>query len=758
MESFRPERGSAGGTAVSGAKKPVISDFDLIRMIGQGSYGDVWLARGLTGVYRAVKIVWRDRFADAEPFEREFEGLKSFTTMSLPESSQLALLHVGRNEADRYFYYVMELADDVETGREVDPAKYRPLTLKEVRARQNGLPADECVAIGFELARALAGLHSRALVHRDIKPSNVIMVGGMPKLADIGLVASTGDARTFVGTAGYVPPEGPGKPNADVFALGKLLYELVTGLDREDYPRLPSELFKRPDRKALFELNEIILRSCDSDERRRYPDASAVLADLLVLKQGQSLRLKLHRARNWRLAAGLVLILAAAGAGYHWWGLSPAPAPEASVSEAKHLVAKAWEQMSKLEVGPEELEVAEGLCKRASELDPTDADVWAAWSTANLLYFANGNYENAARREAARSDAARALELAPDSYESRLAQACYLVRFFYSAGDKISTAKFAKEADQMLRRLLRERPSEPRALRAFGTLQHHLGHLNQARTAMTILARNPKYAAAAWLEVAQLASEMDDSPGFDAALDRSIAIQPYPGNIAMKLSELVEWQGDLDSAEALLQKIPGPILQSETMLGAVFEVYYVRREPDKALSFLRRTPREWFGSGDGPVPIRYYIGIAQDMAGRKDIARVEWQQALKLVEQRLSENPTSRHAIALRSRLLVLLGEFAEAEKSLHLGEEAGGWKDWFGIFTLKMAQGRQDEAVDIFLSHLSKDFFPNAAQLRLDPRFDPLRSNPRFKAELAKAEADPDRSPTAPPRQEPGPPMHQKP
>ena len=297
MGSFRPGSSTAGGVAVSGTKIPVISDMDLIRTIGQGSYGDVWLGRSLTGVYRAVKIVWRDRFSDAEPFEREFNGLKSFTTMSLPESNQLALLHVGRNETDRFFYYVMELADDVETGREVDPARYQPLTLKELMARRKALPAGECIAIGVELARSLAGLHSRALVHRDIKPSNVIMVGGVPKLADIGLVASTSDARTFVGTPGYVPPEGPGKPNADVFALGRLLYELVTGLERDDFPRLPEDLGKRPDRKGLLELNEIILRSCEPDARRRYPDASEMLADLLVLKQGHSLRLKLFRGR-----------------------------------------------------------------------------------------------------------------------------------------------------------------------------------------------------------------------------------------------------------------------------------------------------------------------------------------------------------------------------------------------------------------------------------------------------------------------------
>jgi TolB-like protein/tetratricopeptide (TPR) repeat protein len=310
---------------------PVIADYELIREIGHGSYGDVWLARGLTGVYRAVKIVWRDRFPDAEPFEREFKGLKKFMAASLPEAGQLALLHVGQNERAGFFFYVMELADDVQTGREVNPAKYAPLTLKELRAQRGRLPAEECVRIAIELTRALAGLHAQGLVHRDIKPSNVIMVGGVPKLADIGLVASTADALTYVGTSGFVPPEGPGKPAADVFALGRLLYELATGLDREDYPRLPQELAKVPDRNLLFALNDIILRCCEPMPEQRYADAAALLSDLEALRAGRRAR----RAPGALLATAVAAVVVAVGAGVFLLARkSPAPAAPVPVATA----------------------------------------------------------------------------------------------------------------------------------------------------------------------------------------------------------------------------------------------------------------------------------------------------------------------------------------------------------------------------------------------------------------------------------------
>src|SRR5256885_15210500 len=123
---------------------------------------------------------------------RNFAGTHRFQCAMVSHASQLVLLHVGFNEKEVIFFYVMELADDAETGTDIDPATYVPLTLKELRLRRGKpLSPAECLVIGIDLAMALAGLHTAGLIHRDVKPSNVIFVGGVTKLADVGLITST---------------------------------------------------------------------------------------------------------------------------------------------------------------------------------------------------------------------------------------------------------------------------------------------------------------------------------------------------------------------------------------------------------------------------------------------------------------------------------------------------------------------------------------------------------------------------------------
>ena len=332
---------------------PTIPDYELLRQIGRGSYGEVWLARNVFGEYRAVKVVYRQTFEHDRRYEREFAGIKKFEPVSRAHESQVDILHVGKNDAAGYFYYVMELADaapnpkpEIRNPKEarnpnaegvpaVRPTRvsgfgcpsdfgplnsdlYVPRTLKHELRTRGALPFDECLAIAASLTHALEHLHTHGLVHRDIKPSNIIFVNGVPKLADIGLVTSL-DATHFsyVGTDGFIAPEGPGTPQADLYSLGKVLYELSTGKDRLEFPELPAAWRTSREREGLLEFNAIILKACESDPAQRYPSAAAMLAQLAMLQSGRSVkRLQVAERRlavttKMGLAGAVVLLIAA---------------------------------------------------------------------------------------------------------------------------------------------------------------------------------------------------------------------------------------------------------------------------------------------------------------------------------------------------------------------------------------------------------------------------------------------------------------
>jgi serine/threonine protein kinase len=141
--------------------RPDVPDHVLLRRIGRGSYGEVWLAHSVLGMRRAVKVVFRDRFSDARPYEREFTGILRVEPISRSHEGVVDILHVGRHEPEGYFYYVMELADDANRdhmnahGTLIDSNLYQPLTLARELKRRGRLTFEECVQLGLNLSRLL---------------------------------------------------------------------------------------------------------------------------------------------------------------------------------------------------------------------------------------------------------------------------------------------------------------------------------------------------------------------------------------------------------------------------------------------------------------------------------------------------------------------------------------------------------------------------------------------------------------------------
>ena len=299
----------------------VIPDHELLRLIGRGSYGEVWMARNAFGTFRAVKIVRRSNFDSDRPFTRELSGIQRYEPISRAHEGLVDILQVGRNDHSQFFYYIMELADDAQTNKPVAPdhvsiAQYRPRMLSSLVSGADPLSPQQAIPLFLTLAEGIAHLHAGGLLHRDIKSSNVIFVNGVPKLADLGLVVEAGESRTFVGTEGFIPPEGPGTMTADIYAFGKLMYEAATGNDRMQFPTLPLNRENPEKNHHLLELNAVLLKCCAPAPKDRYQSAAELLADLAILRSGQSVQelrsfqRKLRFARHaGALAACVVSIL-----------------------------------------------------------------------------------------------------------------------------------------------------------------------------------------------------------------------------------------------------------------------------------------------------------------------------------------------------------------------------------------------------------------------------------------------------------------
>ncbi len=354
--------------AAAGEPCPRVPDYRCIAVIGRGAFGTVWLAEEpLVGVFRAVKVLDRrprreshpDDDSMGEPLgdvtraptglpytsgssaaprlpaagfssltERELAGLHAFQTRTaghahLIQVFKTGFCDVGDPESPetstmaappaRVIYYVMEVADHAGGPQPFRPAEYRPLTLTALMRRRGRLPAIEVLTHADALLDAIDHLHRAGIRHRDIKPSNILFVGGVLKLADIGLVAD--DRDEAVGTTAYMPPEG--LPD-DLYALGVVLHEMLTGVPATDFPEWPADLDPAGDRRVIG-LRNLIAHLCQDDARKRLSDPAAARRVVASLTAERRV-VRISRRRAAVVAAGLVLagVLIGAGIALSW--------------------------------------------------------------------------------------------------------------------------------------------------------------------------------------------------------------------------------------------------------------------------------------------------------------------------------------------------------------------------------------------------------------------------------------------------------
>jgi serine/threonine protein kinase len=192
------------------------------KISGDGSFGDVWLARD-TLLDRRVAIKRPKAASELALCEQFLSEARMLARLNHPNITQI--YDAEFDEGEHRFYLVMEYLDGRDLG--------------EVIREEGSLSLQEILDVSTSVLRALSYAHKQGIVHRDIKPSNVMLIDTEPgvKLLDFGLADLKSILRTgtefLAGTPAYIAPEQiQGQPvdgRADLYSLGVMLYEMITG-------------------------------------------------------------------------------------------------------------------------------------------------------------------------------------------------------------------------------------------------------------------------------------------------------------------------------------------------------------------------------------------------------------------------------------------------------------------------------------------------------------------------------------------------
>jgi formylglycine-generating enzyme required for sulfatase activity len=301
-----PVTGPAMAEPLPVAEWVAVAGYDVLGLLGKGGMGVVYKARQL-GLDRlvALKMILHAEHAGSEERERFHPEAQAVARLQHPNIVQIH--EVGECQGLPYFSLEFCPAGSLEDRLDGTPWEPR-----------------RAAALVETLARAMHAAHAAGIVHRDLKPANVLLAeDGTPKVTDFGLARrldQEGHTRTgaLMGTPSYMAPEQAGQakeagPAADTYALGAILYELLTGrppfkaaTDMDTILQVVADEpvpVRRLQPAVPRDLETVCHRCLEKEPRKRYATAEALADDLRRFQAGESVQARpagrLERAVKW---------------------------------------------------------------------------------------------------------------------------------------------------------------------------------------------------------------------------------------------------------------------------------------------------------------------------------------------------------------------------------------------------------------------------------------------------------------------------
>jgi eukaryotic-like serine/threonine-protein kinase len=695
--------------------------FRILRLIGAGGMGEVYEAADQElGVSVALKTIRYDPLgASEDTLERFRQEAKLARQVTHPNVCRI--FDVGR-DGDR-LYLTMELIQGE--------------TLAGMMQREGRMQADTALALARQMAAGLDALHAQGLVHRDFKPANVLIAESRGErrvvITDFGLTRVRDETVTMLapgvariaGTPDYMAPEQLlGKtltPATDVYALGLVLYEMVTGT--RAYPgggmleNTAQRLAQAPDPPSSHDpqlprhWDKVILRCLERDATARPASAGAVAAALA----GADLPAG-HRAPHpWLLAAAAAVILPAV---YFAPRLHPTRpvAPAFTTSGSAHeTFLKAQDALDHY-YRPHGVENAMRLFQATVDRDPRFATGYAGLARANFyLYW---QMRDARYIDPARSDAEKALAL-----DATLASVHVTLGRLYTETGKTDLA--AQELNEALR-------LDPRGAEAYYALAALYDA--QGRTADVV----PNYQKAMdlkpeeWQFPDNLADFYLRTGKPEQALEMNrLAVRLTPDNprALNNLGRTYRRLGRLADARAAYEKAIQiePAYSRYANLGVILDDL---GKPVEAADAYRKALQ----FNPSSYVVRGNLGSAlAAVPGQEAESREEYQKAASLAEDLRKSRPDDPELLSILGRDYAALGE---TEKSLPLLRQAVALAPqdpnvWLRAATSYEVLHRRDDALTSIERALSDGLLAQAA--KAEPALAGLRQDPQFVKLLAR-------------------------